>query len=228
MKLVAFAIIVSGALCNDDPNTLVKEETSSLPDFKYAFFAGIKYGVDLQDIYSNETTLKEQCIFFQRQRPEKDTLKIQFWNGEKEITSTARLAFSSSSVSTETSDQMYISEVADQGLVWLETQRDPYTLLFADGKKCMVVQLPRDLVPEDTDRAQEQPDGPHDAKYCVMLVASDTLQANEDIHTCITFLQANCAVRGHFSRVKNDKCFSAFLPHASQQNDKHCTCSCWE
>uniref|UniRef100_A0A023G1W1 Putative secreted protein n=1 Tax=Amblyomma triste TaxID=251400 RepID=A0A023G1W1_AMBTT len=227
MKLVAFAMIVSGALCNDDPNTLVKEETSSLPDFKYAFFAGITYGVDLQDIYSNETTLKEQCIFFQRQRPERNMLHIQFWNGEKEITSTARLAFSSSTTTNTKSDQMYISKVADQELAWLQTKGDPYTLLFADGNKCMVVQLPRDLVSEDTKRAQEKPGEPH-AKYCVMLVATDTLQAKEDTQTCTTFLEANCSIRGHFPRVKNDKCFSAFLPEASQQNDKHCTCSCWE
>uniref|UniRef100_A0A023G2Q6 Putative secreted protein n=1 Tax=Amblyomma triste TaxID=251400 RepID=A0A023G2Q6_AMBTT len=179
MKLVALALIVSGALCNDDPNTQMQEETSSLPDFKSAFYASIKYGVDLQDVYRNRTTLKERCLFMQRQRPDQDKLLIEFWNGEQEITSTARLAFSSSSVSTETSDQMYISEVADTRLAWLQTKGNPYKLLFADGKTCMVVQLPRNLVPEDTIFAQEQPREPH-ARYCVMLVASDTLQAKAD------------------------------------------------
>uniref|UniRef100_A0A023G3B1 Putative secreted protein n=1 Tax=Amblyomma triste TaxID=251400 RepID=A0A023G3B1_AMBTT len=227
MKLVALALIVSGALCNDDPNTQMQEETSSLPDFKSAFYASIKYGVDLQDVYRNQTTLKEQCLFIQRQRPDQEKLLIEFWNGEQEITSTARLAFSSSSVSTETSDQMYISEVADTRLAWLQTKGNPYKLLFADGKTCMVVQLPRNLVPEDTIFAQEQPREPH-AKYCVMLVASDTLQAKADTQSCITFFDENCAVRGEYQRVKNDKCFSAFLPEASLQKDKHCSCSCWE
>uniref|UniRef100_A0A023G1S7 Putative secreted protein n=1 Tax=Amblyomma triste TaxID=251400 RepID=A0A023G1S7_AMBTT len=209
MKLVAFALMLFAPLSEGNPDIPVVDDSDKL-DIQKWFYAGIQYGVLFQNIYINKTKLGDKCLFAQRQRPTKtNKIKFSFWNGQEGITALANVAFSSSTA-TDINDQMLVQGVEDNRLTWLQAVGDPYKLLFANGFVCMVIQVPRSHVPEDTIKIKE-PDGMQ-VKYCVVLVASDSLQEENNIKNCTSFFAANCGMRRSSPRIKSEKCFKAFLP----------------
>uniref|UniRef100_A0A023G5C1 Putative secreted protein n=1 Tax=Amblyomma triste TaxID=251400 RepID=A0A023G5C1_AMBTT len=191
MKLVAFALMLFAPLSEGNPDIPVVDDSDKL-DIQKWFYAGIQYGVLFQNIYINKTKLGDKCLFAQRQRPTKtNKIKFSFWNGQEGITALANVAFSSSTA-TDINDQMLVQGVEDNRLTWLQAV------------------VPRSHVPEDTIKIKE-PDGMQ-VKYCVVLVASDSLQEENNIKNCTSFFAANCGMRRSSPRIKSEKCFKAFLP----------------
>uniref|UniRef100_A0A023G386 Putative secreted protein n=1 Tax=Amblyomma triste TaxID=251400 RepID=A0A023G386_AMBTT len=210
MKLAAFALILLAPLSKGNPDIPVVDDSDKL-DIQKAFHAGIKYAVDFQGVYVNQTELGDKCLVAQRQRPvKKNEIRFSFWNGNEKITALAKVAFSSTTAS-EINDRMHIQSMDDRRLSWLETTDGPYRLLFAEGKACMVMQVPRSHVPEETRNTKER-EGEPAVKYCVVLVASDSLQEGINSENCATYFKANCGIRGQSPRIKNEQCFKAFLP----------------
>uniref|UniRef100_A0A023G372 Putative secreted protein n=1 Tax=Amblyomma triste TaxID=251400 RepID=A0A023G372_AMBTT len=209
MMLVAFALILFAPLSKGNPDIPVVDDSGKL-DIQKTFHAGIKYAIDFQNVHVNQTALGNKCLLAQRERPvKKNKIHFSFWDGNEKITTSAKVAFSSST-NSEVNDQMHVQFVEDQRLSWLETVDGPYQLLFANGVACMVLEVPRSLVPQYTINIKE-PDG-QPVKYCVLLVASDSLQQGINSDSCKTFFGANCGMRRHNPRIKNEKCFEAFLP----------------
>uniref|UniRef100_A0A224YIX6 Lipocalin n=1 Tax=Rhipicephalus zambeziensis TaxID=60191 RepID=A0A224YIX6_9ACAR len=113
------------------------------PDFDKAFLDGAIYGVHQQGIYVEKSVRPRWCATLRRQGTGPNNLFVTFIYDGIRTMGTATMTFFSQT-GTGNKNAANVSDATPQMFEELNTNADPYILLYAKGTDCMVVSVPKD------------------------------------------------------------------------------------